>query len=73
MAYIKINKADDGSYIIFMTIEERDKFLDLKYTAKGENELFTKLKEVLPKLKSSMEEDEYLKTFSNITSIHKED
>lgn len=67
MAYIKINKADDGSYIIFMTIEERDKFLDLKYTAKGENELFTKLKEVLPKLKSSMEEDEYLKTFSNIT------
>jgi hypothetical protein len=67
MAYIKINKADDGSYIIFTTIEERDKFLDLKYTAKGENELFTKLKEVLPKLKSSMEQDEYLKTFSNIT------
>lgn len=67
MAYIKINKADDGSYIMYMTIEERDKFLDLKYTAKGENELFTKLKEVLPKLKSSMEEDEYLKTFSNIT------
>lgn len=67
MAYIKINKADDGSYIIFTTIEERGKFLDLKYTAKGENELFTKLKEVLPKLKSSMEEDEYLKTFSNIT------
>ncbi|MGE4412079.1 MAG: hypothetical protein AB7E45_00095 [Candidatus Caldatribacteriota bacterium] len=73
MAYIKINKADDGSYIMYMTIEERDKFLDLKYTAKGENELFTKLKEVLPKLKSSMEQDEYLKTFSNITSIHKED
>lgn len=67
MAYIKINKADDGSYIMYMTIEERDKFLDLKYTAKGENELFTKLKEVLPKLKSSMEEDEYLKTFSTIT------
>lgn len=67
MAYIKINKADDGSYIMYMTIEERDKFLDLKYTAKGENELFTKLKEVLPKLKSSMEQDEYLKTFSNIT------
>ena len=67
MAYIKINKADDGSYIIFMTIEERNKFLDLKYTAKGENELCTKLKELLPKLKSSMEEDEYLKTFSNIT------
>jgi hypothetical protein len=67
MACIKINKADDGSYIIFMTIEERGKFLDLKYTAKGEKELFTKLKEVLPKLKSSMEQDEYLKTFSNIT------
>ncbi len=67
MAYIKINKADDGSYIIFSTIEVRGKFLDLKYTAKEENELFTKLKEVLPKLKSSMEEDEYLKTFSNIT------
>lgn len=70
--FIRIRKADDGSYIITVSIETEKSYKELKYTAKSDKEVFTKLKEFVHKIKSESERDEYVKTFSKITQVMEE-